>query len=249
MLRIKRENMQREVWPASLLREPLKLLMHHQVVADPALQNRLIDNDCELKLWFAVKHLLASHADLDQPLDHARRIRLDPAVTANYVPGIRFCLQKTRYNIDVPYVDRACLMLKANELLIIVGKDICELFPPPLLSRILGEREKQRAAGSGDLVVVEQPLDFPWLQASPGPLVPADLGRRPSQRRGDGISALALAFPDRTQLRGEATAAHRGACWHGHLTSLPGTARAGPIVTITKIFIEVIVKLPLHLTT
>src|SRR4249920_1768612 len=132
-------------------------------------------------------------------------------------------------------------MLEANELLIVGGEAICELFPPSLLSRILGEREKERAAGSGDLVVVEQSLDLPWLQAGPGPLVSADLGRRPSQRCGDGISALALAFPDLAQLRGKSAAPYRGASWHGHPASLlPGAPRGGPVSQA--------LKLSLHLT-
>ena len=67
-------------------------------------------------------------------------------------------------------------MLEADELLIVIGKAVGEFFPPPLLGRILGEPEKKRAARPGDLVVVEQPLDFPWPQAGSGPLVPADLG-------------------------------------------------------------------------
>src|SRR6266567_3243466 len=117
-------------------------------------------------------------------------------------------------------------MLEANELLIVSGKDIGEFFPPSLLSSVLGEREEERATGASDLVVVEQPLDFPWLQAGPGQLVSADLGRRPSQRRGDGLAALALAFPDPTQLRGQSTAPYRGASWHGHPASLSPACRA-----------------------
>jgi hypothetical protein len=39
VLRVKGKDLQRQVWPVSLMREPLKLLMHHQIVADPALQD------------------------------------------------------------------------------------------------------------------------------------------------------------------------------------------------------------------
>ena len=42
--------------------------------------------------------------------------------------------------------------------------------------RILGKSEEQVAVGPGDPVVVEQSLDLPRPQASPGPLIPADLG-------------------------------------------------------------------------
>src|SRR6266487_6210389 len=104
-------------------------------------------------------------------------------------------------------------MLEANELLVVGGNAVRELLPPSLLGRILGQREEERAAGTCDLVVVEQPFDFPRLQAGPGQLVSADLGRRPSQRRSDGLAALALAFPDPTQLRGQSTAPYRGASW------------------------------------
>ena len=63
----------------------------------------------------------------------------------------------------MPYGDRARLVLEADELLIVGGEAVREFLPPPLLGRILGEREKERAARSGDLVVVEEPLDFPRL--------------------------------------------------------------------------------------
>src|SRR5712692_9517080 len=124
-------------------------------------------------------------------------------------------------------------MLEADELLIVGRQDICEFFPPSLPSRILGEREEERATGSGDLVVIEQSLDFPWLQAGSGQLVSADLGGRPSQRRGYGLSALALAFPDLAQLRGKSTAPYRRASWHGHPTSLsPRFRTSGTKVTV-----------------
>src|SRR5262245_40612732 len=114
-------------------------------------------------------------------------------------------------------------MLEANELLVVGGELIREFLPPSLLGRVLGEREEERAPRPGDLVVVEEPLDLPRLQAGSGPLVSADLGGRPFQRRGDGVSALALAFPDLAQLRGKSAAPDRGTSWHGHPASLlPG---------------------------
>ena len=39
-------------------------------------------------------------------------------------------------------------MLQADELLIVLGKAVAEFFPPALLRRILGEPEKERAAGA-----------------------------------------------------------------------------------------------------
>jgi hypothetical protein len=45
VLRVKGEDLQRYVWPVSLMHEPLKLLVHHQLIADPALQDRLIKHD------------------------------------------------------------------------------------------------------------------------------------------------------------------------------------------------------------
>src|SRR5271166_1067461 len=117
-------------------------------------------------------------------------------------------------------------MLQTDELLIVIGKAVPEFFPPALLRRILGEREKQRAAGPGDLVVVEQSLDFLWPQAGPSPLVPADLGGRPFQRGGHRVSALALALPDSAQFSGKPTPTHRRASWRDHRASfLLGAAR------------------------
>src|ERR1017187_10286306 len=66
--RVKRQDLQRYVWPVSLPREPLELLIHHQVIADAALEDRLIEYDCQLMPRFARQHLLALHPDLDQPL-------------------------------------------------------------------------------------------------------------------------------------------------------------------------------------
>jgi hypothetical protein len=69
--------------------------------------------------------------------------------------------------IDVASCSR---MLKADELLVVTRKAVGKFFPPALLRRVLGEREKERTARSGDPGVVEQSLDFPWPQAGPGPL-------------------------------------------------------------------------------
>src|SRR6516162_189601 len=106
------------------------------------------------------------------------------------MPGISFGLQEAGNHTNMPYSHRASLMLEADELPVVSGQAVCVLllFPPALLSRILSEREQERAAGSGDLVVVEQSFDFPRLQAGPGPLVSADLGGRPFQCRGDRVS-------------------------------------------------------------
>src|SRR5215831_3586492 len=141
-------------------------------------------------------------------------------------------------------------MLKADELLIVSGKRIGEFFPPAPPGRVLREFKKERATRPGDGVVVEQPLDFLWLQAGPGQLVPADLRRRPSQCRGNGIPALSLAFPDSPQLRCEPTATHRGASWHGHRASLPPPAsRELTCVTcVTDNTYKMLLKLSLKLT-
>src|SRR5262245_15362787 len=134
-------------------------------------------------------------------------------------------------------------MLEADELLIVGGKLVGEFFPPSLLGGVLGQREQERAPRPGDLVVVEEPLDLPWLQAGPGPLISADLGRRPFQRGGDGVPALALALPDLAQLRGQPAPPHRGAGRLGHPASLlPGAARAGSVWARTSI-LEAMMKL------
>jgi hypothetical protein len=119
------------------------------------------------------------------------------------VPGISFGLEETRYDNNVPDGDKSCLVLEADKLLIVLGKAVPEFFPPSLLRRILGEREKVCATGPRDPVVVEQSLDFPWPQAGPGPLVPADLGGRPVQRGSDRFPVLVLALPDLAEFGGE----------------------------------------------
>jgi hypothetical protein len=111
-------------------------------------------------------------------------------------------------------------MFEADELLVIVGKAVCEFFPPSLLSRILSECEKEFATGTADLVIVEQAFDFSWLQAGSGSLVSADLGGRPLQRCGDGISALALALSDPAQFSGKSAPPYRGTRWRDHRVSL-----------------------------
>src|ERR1035438_1370996 len=45
VLRVKWENPQREIWPVSLAREALKLVIHHRLITDPALQHRFIEHD------------------------------------------------------------------------------------------------------------------------------------------------------------------------------------------------------------
>ena len=125
--------------------------------------------------------------------------------------GISFGLQETRYDNNVPDGDRSCLVLESDELLIVLGKAVPEFFPPSLLRRILSEREKVCAMGPRDLVVVEQSCDFPWPQAGPGPLVPADLGGRPVQRGSDRIPVLVLALPHLAEIGSKQTPPHLGA--------------------------------------
>jgi enoyl-CoA hydratase len=45
VLRVEGENPQGQVRPVTLLGEPLKLLVHHRLVADPALEDRFIEHD------------------------------------------------------------------------------------------------------------------------------------------------------------------------------------------------------------
>jgi len=78
-------------------------------------------------------------------------------------------------------------MLKADELLIVLGKGVGEFFPPALLSRSSAEREGA-CGGPGDLVVSRAVSRLPVAQAGPGPFVPADLGGRP-------LSAAATVSP------------------------------------------------------
>jgi hypothetical protein len=44
MLRVKGKNPQYHIWPVSFSREALKLLIHHRVITDPALQDRFIEH-------------------------------------------------------------------------------------------------------------------------------------------------------------------------------------------------------------
>src|SRR6266487_5775050 len=119
------------------------------------------------------------------------------------------------------------LVLQTDELLVVLGQAVGELLPPALLRRILGQPEQELPVRSGDLVVVEQPLDLPGSQAGPGPLVPADLRRRPLQRRGDRVSALAFVFPDPAQFGGQPAPPYRGASRRDHRAFLLlGAARA-----------------------
>src|SRR6516162_1583929 len=126
----------------------------------------------------------------------------------------------------MPFVDRRRLMLEADELLVVLGQDVREVFPPALLRRVLGQGEEQLPAGSRDLVVVEQPFHLTRPQAGLGPLVPADLGRRPPQRRGDGLAAPAFGLPDLAQFGGKPTSAHRRTSWRGHQAYLLAATRA-----------------------
>src|SRR5882724_64088 len=109
----------------------------------------------------------------------------------------------------MPDADGRRFVLQPDELLVVSGKGVGEFFPPALARSVLGQREEKLAPGAADAVVVEQALDLTGLEASPGQLVTADLGRRPFQRGGDGVSALALAFPDLTQLGGKPASPNR----------------------------------------
>jgi hypothetical protein len=145
------------------------------------------------------------------------------------MPGIGLGLQQAGDHVDVPDGHGCRLVLQADELLVVLRQAVGEFLPPALLGRVLGEPEQERPAGTGDLVVVEQSLDFPGSQAGTSALVPADLGRRPPQRGGHRIAALALVFPDLAQFGGKTTPPHRGACWRAHqavLLSVPH-GRAG----------------------
>jgi hypothetical protein len=44
MLRVKGKNPQCHIWPVSLSREALKLLIHYRVITDPSLQDRFIEH-------------------------------------------------------------------------------------------------------------------------------------------------------------------------------------------------------------
>src|SRR6185437_11518281 len=113
----------------------------------------------------------------------------------------------------MPDGHRRSLVLQPDELLIVLGQAVRELLPPALLRRIFGEPE--------------QPLDLPGPQAGPGPLVPADLRRRPLQRRGDRVSALTFALPDPAQLGSQPAPPYRGASRRDHRAFLLlGAARA-----------------------
>src|ERR1700733_13674594 len=197
----------------------MKLLIHDRLIFDSALQHRFVEHDRQLQP-VPVNYLLALHAYPDQSPDHSGRDRLDAAIAANYVPGISLGLQQAGYHINVPYGYGSRLVLKADELLVVLRKAVAEFLPPALLGRVLGEREQQLTAGPGDLVVVEQPLDLPRPQAGPGGFVPADLGGRPAQRGGDRIAALSLTLSDPAQLGGQPTPPHRGRRWRDHRASL-----------------------------
>src|ERR1035438_6062638 len=70
VLRVKGEDLQRQIWPVSLSRETLKLLIHHRLITDPARQGRFIEHHRQLKP-FAIQHLLTSQAD---PRSEERRV-------------------------------------------------------------------------------------------------------------------------------------------------------------------------------
>src|SRR5215467_16241403 len=102
--------------------------------------------------------MLATHPDLDQPIDHARCYGLDLAVCANNVPSIGFRLKQAWKDLNVPYRHRTRFILEPDELLIVGRQAVAIVLPPPLLGGIRGKREQEVAAGPGDLVIVEQAL-------------------------------------------------------------------------------------------
>src|SRR5579859_1865118 len=227
VLAAEREDLQGQVRPVAVADEPLQLLVHQRLVTDPALEHRLVEHDRQPQV-ITIQDLLAAHPDADRPPDHARRHRLDPAVAADDVPGIGLGLQQAGDHVHVPDGHGCGLVLEPDELLVVLGQALGELLPPALAGGVLGQPEQQIAARTGDLVVVEQPSDLLRAQAGPGPLVPADLGRRPPQRGGDRVPALAAVLPDSAKFGGQAAAPHRGTCWRGHrVILLLGAARAG----------------------
>ena len=257
MLRVEGEDLQRQVGPFGLPGEPLELVVHDRVVADPALQDRFVQHHRQLQP-VAIQHLLPAHPDPDQPPDHAGCDRLDPAVAADDVARVVLGLQQAGNDVDMPDGHGRRLVLKPDELLVVLGQAVGELLPPALLRSVLGQPEQELPVRSGDLVIVEQPLDLPGPQAGPGPLVPADLRGRPLQRRGDRVSALAFVFPDPAQFGGQPAPPYRGASRRDHRAFLLlGAARAdqcdghadfseicalsllvpmySPIVTITRV--------------
>src|SRR5215471_5006828 len=121
VLRVEGKDLQRQVRAVSIVDQVLKLIIHHQFVTDPAPQDRFIEHDRQLQS-VAVEHLLTTHADRDQPPDHAGRNRLDPRVAADYVPGISFRLEEARDDVDMPDGHGRRLVLQADELLIVVGQ-------------------------------------------------------------------------------------------------------------------------------
>jgi hypothetical protein len=55
-------------------------------------------------------------------------------------------------------------------MLVVIGQAADVLFPPALLGRVLAQlKQVPRATRTADLVIVEQPLDFPRLQAQSWP--------------------------------------------------------------------------------
>ena len=213
----------RHVRPFGHLGQVLQLLVHHDVIADPPLQDRFVEDDGKLQVR-TVEYLLAAHPDPDEPPDHAGCDRLDPAVAADDVLGVRLRLEQARHHIDVPDRDGVRLVLQADELLVVLGENVGRILPPALVGGVLGEREQQRAALAGDLVIGEQPFDLARAQSGLGPFVPADLGGRPAQRRGDRFPAPAPGLADFPQFGSEPPTAHRGAAWLGHRAPLPSGA-------------------------
>ena len=134
------EDLHSHVRPFCHLGQVLQLLVHHDVIADPALQDRFVEDDGELQVR-TVDCLLAAHPDPDEPPDHAGRDGLDPAVAADDVAGVRLRLEQARYHVHVPDRDGVGLVLQADELLVVLGENVGGILPPALMGGVLGERE------------------------------------------------------------------------------------------------------------
>src|ERR1700761_428533 len=223
VLAVERQGLQVEVGALALVGQALQLLEHRAVRADPAEQHGLVEDHVALESG-PLEYLLATHPDPDEAGHLGRRDRLDPVVTVDDVPGVTLGLQKSRHHVHVPDGDGGRLVLKADELLVILGEAVGVLLPPAFLRGVLGEREQHLAVRAVDAVVVEQPLDLSGAQARFSSLVPADLRRGPPKRVRYRLAAPPLRLAQLPQLCRKPTAAHRGAALFDHRAPPPPQA-------------------------